>query len=114
MRHRAELIAHRAPHILHMQKVLKLMNLQLSEVVTDVMGSTGEAIIRAIVAGERSPEQLAQLRNRGCKATHAEIVAALTGTWQDELPFMLKQAVELFDAYTAAIAACDVQLERYL
>ena len=55
LRHRATLIAHRAPHILHMQKALKLMDLQLSAVLTAITGMTGPAILRAIVTGERDP-----------------------------------------------------------
>src|SRR6185436_3225879 len=49
LRHRAELIQHRAPHILHMQQALKLMNIQLAEVLSDVTGVTGQAVLRAMV-----------------------------------------------------------------
>ena len=56
LRHRAQLLEHRAPHIQHMQKALLQMNIQLSQAVTDVMGVTGQKIIRAIVAGVRKPE----------------------------------------------------------
>src|SRR5262245_58336987 len=52
LRHRAELLRHRAPHVLHIQKALQQMNLQLPHVLKDVMGVTGTAILRAIVAGE--------------------------------------------------------------
>jgi hypothetical protein len=52
LRHRAELIEHRAAHIQHMQKALAQMNVQLTQVVKDITGVTGLAIIRAIV-GER-------------------------------------------------------------
>jgi transposase len=55
LRHRAALIAHRAPHILHLHKALTRMNIQLSEVLTDITGGTGQAILRAIVPGERDP-----------------------------------------------------------
>jgi transposase len=64
VRYRAELIQHRAPHILHMQKALQQMNVQVERVLSDIMGVTGQAIIRAIVAGERDPVALAKLRNR--------------------------------------------------
>ena len=60
LRHRAQIIEHRSPHILHMQKALKLMNLQLPEVLSDVTGVTGMAILRAIVAGERRGDVLAR------------------------------------------------------
>jgi transposase len=60
LRHRAALIAHRAPPILHRQRALTLMNIQLSEVLTDITGVTGQAIRRAIVQGARDPLALAQ------------------------------------------------------
>jgi transposase len=114
VRHRAELIQHRSPHILHLQKALTQMNLQLSLVITDTTGATGQAIIRAIVAGERDPMKLAELRNPGCKATTEQIAKALTGTWREEQLFILSQALELFDYYTAKISECDMELERVL
>ncbi len=61
------IVEHRAPHIQHMQKALLQMNIQLSQAVTDVTGVTGQKIIRAIVAGMRKPEELATLRDPGCK-----------------------------------------------
>ncbi len=112
LRHRAELIQHRAPHILHMQKALVQMNIQLTQVLTDITGLTGLAIIRAIVAGERDPVMLAQLRNPNCKSSEDQIAKALTGTWREEHLFVLQQALALFDYYTALIAACDAQIEQ--
>lgn len=58
LRHRAQLIEHRSPHVLHLQKALLQMNLQLSQALSDVTGETGQRIIRAIVAGERDPHTL--------------------------------------------------------
>ena len=113
LRHRAMLIEHRAPHILHIQKALLQMNLQLPAVLSDVMGETGQLIIRAIVAGERDPLKLAALREAACKSSQDEIAKALTGTWKAEYVFVLKQSVELFDFYTQQIAACDAEVERH-
>jgi hypothetical protein len=78
------------------------------------MGTTGQAIIRAIVAGERDPVALAQLRNPACKSSEEMIAKALRGSWKDELLFVLKQALAIYDVYTAQIAACDGELEQYL
>jgi transposase len=114
VRYRAELIQHRAPHILHMQRVLQQMNLQVERVLSDIMGSTGQAIIRAIVAGERDPLTLAQLRNPACKSSEATIAKALTGTWKDEMLFVLTQALVIYDVYTAQVLVCDSQIEQYL
>src|SRR6476661_4047119 len=73
VRYRAELIQHRAPHILHMQKALQQMNIQLERVLNDTMGATGQLIIRAIVAGERDPIVLAQHRNPGCRSEERRV-----------------------------------------
>jgi transposase len=62
LRHRAIVLEHRAAHIQHMQKALHQMNVQLTQVLTDITGVTWLAIIRAIVAGERDPVQLARFR----------------------------------------------------
>lgn len=112
LRHRAQLIQHRAPHILHMQQALQQMNLQLHHVLSDITGVTGQQILRAIVAGERDPTLLAAFRHPSCKAEEATIIKALTGTWAEEHLFVLKQALALFDFYTTQLAACDAQVER--
>jgi transposase len=112
LRHRARLLEHRAPHILHIQKALLQMNLQLSQVLTDVTGETGLRIIRAIVAGERDPYQLAAMRNYRCKKDQREIAKALMGTWRQEHLFVLEQSLALYDFYTEKISACDAQIEQ--
>jgi len=121
LRHRSQLIEHRAPHVLHtpalapgasVQKALIQMNIQLSQALSDVVGVTGQAIIRAIVAGERNPRQLANLRNYRCKKDEDEIIKALTGTWREEHLFILGQSLGLYDFYTQQIEACDREIER--
>ena len=112
LRHRTELIRHRAPHILHMQKALVQMNLQLSLVLADITGENGQKIVRAIVAGERNPLTLARLRHSACRSSEDEIAKALTGTWRPEHLLTLQQALALFDFYTHLLAACDAELFR--
>ena len=112
LRHRGQLIQHRAPHILHMQKALLQMNIQLSQALSDVVGKTGQAMIRAIVAGERDPEKLVALRNYRCRKDEQEIVKALRGTWRQEHLFILKQSLEFYDFYTSQIEICDQEIER--
>jgi len=112
MRHRADLIEHRAAHIQHMQKALHQMNVRLSPTVKDITGVTGLAIIRAILAGERDPLKLARWRDPRCAQPEAEFVKALTGNYRDEHVFALKQAVALYDAYTQQLVECDQELER--
>ena len=111
-RYRAELIERRAPQINHMIQALKHMNIQLSLVLTDVTGVTGLAMPRAIIAGARDPQRLAVFRQPGCKHSEADIVKALTGTWDAAQLFILTQSVDVFDYYTTKLSACDAHLDQ--
>ncbi len=62
-RHRDSLIQMASVHIQHMQKALAQMNLQIHHVISDITGTTGLAIIDAILAGERDPKVRAELRD---------------------------------------------------
>jgi transposase len=114
LRQRLMLIQYGGQHIQHMQKALEQMNVKLAEVVKDVTGVTGMAIIKAILGGERDPLTLAKLRNEKCKKTEAEIARALYGNWRAEHLFALKQAVELYEYYRQLLRECDTRLEAYL
>ncbi len=112
LRQRAMLLEHRAAHIQHMQKALLQMNLQLTQVLSDITGKSGLAILRAIVTGERTPQVLAHLRDERCDKSEAEIAKALTGNYRAEHVFSLQQALTLYDAYTAQVQACDTEIEK--
>jgi transposase len=114
LRQRQMLIGYAGQHIQHMQKALEQMNVKLTEVVSDITGATGMAILRAILRGERDPLRLAKFRNRNCKRTEAEIARALQGNWRDEHLFALKQALALYDFYQEQVRACDDQLQAQL
>jgi transposase len=106
LQHRGQLLEHRSPHILHMQKALLQMNVQLSQAESDITGVTGLTLIRAILAGERDLQELAGMREPGCKKSAEEIGKALTGTWREEHLFILKQSLEMYDFYSRLIEAC--------
>jgi transposase len=90
------------------------MNVQLANVISDVSGFTGQAIIRSIVAGERDPRTLAELSDPRIQASQEEIAKSLEGTWRPELLFVLGQEVEMYDTYQRRIAECDQQLQKHL
>ncbi len=104
-RHRDMLLSYQARHVQHLQKALTQMNVQLHHVITDIMGVTGQAIVRAIVAGERDTSVLAAMRDRRIKAPEADIAASLQGNWRDEHLFACKQALALIDAYARSRSA---------
>jgi transposase len=114
LRHRERLIEYTASHIQHMQKSLMQMNLQLHHVVSDITGITGMKIIRAILEGNRTPTSLAQFRDVRCKSSAETIAEALTGNYRHEHVFALRQAVELYDFYSAKVGECDGEIERCL
>jgi transposase len=97
-----------------MQKALTQMNVQLANVISDISGLTGQAIIRAIVAGERNPLKLAMLSDPRVHASHEEIAKSLEGNWRPELLFVLHQEVDMYDTYQKRIAECDQQLQKHL
>src|SRR6266705_2402607 len=97
-----------------MQKALTTMNVQLANAISDVSGLTGQAIIRAILRGQREPQQLAKLRDYRVAASEAEIAHSLEGNWREDVLFELQQVVDAYDFHQKQIAACDVQLQRYL
>jgi transposase len=111
VRHRDMLIQYRAAHIQHMQKALHLMNIQLTNVLSDITGVTGMKIIRAIVAGERDRQVLAGYRDKRCAKSKLEIAKSLEGNYRREHLFALQQAVELYDFYDQQLQACDAELE---
>ena len=100
--------------IQHMQKALTTMNVQLANTISDLSGVTGQAIIRAILHGERDPYQLAQMRDRRIQASEEEIARSLEGNWQEDVLFELQQAVDAYDFCQKQIAECDRRLQTYL
>jgi transposase len=113
-RQRGEHVAGAATCIQRVQKALTQMNLQLANVISDISGLTGQAIVRAIVAGERDPRKLAQFRDPRIQASEEEIAKSLEGNWRPELLFVLQQELEMYDTYQRRIAECDLQLQKHL
>ena len=115
-RYRDELVSARSTQIQHMQKALQQMNLQLTQVLSDVTGESGLAIVQAILEGKRDPVEMAALANRRVKAPRAVIAKALVGDYREEHLFQLKIALELYQIYQAKIRECDdkmiAQLDR--
>lgn len=109
-RHRSTLIADAGREAQHMQKAMEQMNIKLSAVIRDVLGKSGQAIIRAIIAGNHDPKSLSQLADSRCKASKEVIAKSLEGTWDEDQLFILKQSVELYDFYMRQVAECELEL----
>jgi len=113
-RQRNDLVRAAGRHIQRIQKALTQMNIQLANVLSDVSGMTGQAIVKAILAGERDPYELAALRNWRVKASHEEIARSLEGNWQKDLLFILKQEEDSYEFCQKQIVECDQQLQHLL
>jgi len=113
-RQRGNLVAEASTTIQRMQKVLTEMNVQLSNVLSDLSGVSGMNILQAILDGERDPWELAAWVESGVKATPEDIAKSLEGNWREELLFVLRQHVELYRIYQKKIDDCDLQLRKHL
>jgi transposase len=113
-RQRAEHVRGAATCIQRMQKALTQMNVQLANVISDISGLTGPAIVRAIVAGERDTQKLAALSHPRIQARQEEIAQSLEGNWRPELVFVVQQEVDMYDTYQKRIVECDQQLQKQL
>ena len=111
---RTRLLAEQGRSVQHMQKAMTLMNIQLSQAISDVAGVTGQKIVRAIVEGERDAMALAAYRDSRIKASEEEIAASLQGTWRAEHLLALKQALGRFDFYAQQLQECEVEVQRVM
>ena len=114
LRYRDELVSARSTQCQHMQKALQQMNLQLTQVLSDVTGVSGLAIIGAIVEGERNPLKLAGLVDHRVRASTARIQQALIGDYRPEHLFVLRQAYELYHTFEEKIRVCEEQMARQI
>ena len=113
-RQRSNLSAERTRAVQWMQKALDQMNVQVHHAVTDLTGSTGMSIVRAIVDGERDPQRLAELRDPRCKKSVSQIAEHLRGHWRDEHLFNLKMALDLYDHLARSLETYDVEITRLI
>lgn len=112
-RQRQQHISDAARCVQRMQKALTQMNVQVANVISDLSGATGLAIVRAILSGERDPQKMAELRDSRVKASREEIAKSLEGTWRAELLFVLKQECDMYDVFQKRIGECDKELKKH-
>lgn len=115
LRLREDHISLAASHVQHMQKALERMNVKFHDVISELSGVSGMKVVRAILAGERQPQQLLALCDVQIRKNKAErVLESLRGTWGAEHLFALRQAVAAWDFYQAQIAECDRAIEQVL
>lgn len=112
-RYRQNLLAQAAQDLQHLQGALDQMNLKLHHVLDDLTGLSGQAILEAILNGERDAPALAKLCHFRVKASESVVVKALQGDWRPEHLFVLRLAWENWQHLQHQIQRCDGQLLDY-
>jgi len=114
VRDKATLVAESGDWVRRMQKSLDQMNVRVHRAVSDISGTTGMAIIRAIAEGERDGRKLALLRDPHCRKTEEEIAEQLTGHWREDHLFSLCQALKMYEAKEERISVYEKEILRKL
>lgn len=114
VRHRKTLITVNSDTVRRMQKSLELLNIKVHTVISDILGKSGMAIIRAILEGERDAGVLAGLRDKRIKASDEEIRKSLAGIWREEHLFTLRQAFEDYQFRLGLIKDCECMIVSQL
>jgi transposase len=113
-RHQKSLVELGSMHTLHIQKALDGMNLHLHHVLSHVTGVSGLAMLETIVQEERDAKKLAAMADKRVKKNAAEIEAALTGNYQNEELFVLKQSLESYQHCQRQIVECEREILEQL
>ena len=111
-RYRKTLTQSRASETNRIQKLLETANIKLSSVATDVLGASGRAMLSALVAGKRDPEQLAQMAKGTLRTKRGELVDALRGRFTDHHGFLLGQILAHVEHLDRAIDECSARIEE--
>jgi transposase len=114
LRTRKQLVREQASHVQRIQKTLEDANLELGSVLTQIMGVSGRAILQALIDGERDPDKLLTLVQRGVKAPPEKLHAALQGRVTARHRFLLRLHLRQVDALDVAIAEIDAEVHRDL
>jgi transposase len=113
-RRRRTLVQDRTRLLNRMHKALVLMNVQIGMFLTELDSKSGMDIITAIVGGERNPIQLYTHVRSGVKTPKEQMIKALTGTWQPQHLFELKQLHAAYLFCMQQINECDVAIDSQL
>ncbi|MBI4246537.1 MAG: IS110 family transposase, partial [Candidatus Rokubacteria bacterium] len=113
-RARKQLVRELVQHVQRIQKTLEDANIKLTEVVSDVMGTTGRAIVSALIAGESDPQVLARLAHPRLQTPREQLVEALRGRVRPHHRFMLRLHLEQVQALEASIGKLEQHLETVI
>jgi transposase len=111
-RYRRQLIQEHTREVNRVQKVLETANIKLGDVATDVLGVSGRAMLRAIIAGERDAAKLAALAQGLLRRKAAQLREALFGRVTEHHAFMLQGLMAHLEFLEQQIALFDRRIEE--
>jgi transposase len=114
LRTRKQLTRVRTSHVQRLQKTLEEANIKLDSVITDIIGTSGRAMIEALIDGETNPTQLAALADRRIKASPEALREALRRRVTKHHRFLLRLHLEQIAAVDRAVAEIDTEVEANL
>jgi transposase len=114
VRYRRTLVQDSSRFINRMQKSLELMNIKFHTVISDIIGKSGQAVIKAILRGERQAENFLPYIDKRVKADKETIVRSLEGNWRTEHLFTLGESYKMYLIYKDRIVVCDQEIEKQL
>lgn len=113
IRHRQNFVREKSNLVNRVQKVLEAANIKLASVASDVMGVSGRAMLKALIAGDKNPEQIAQLAIGQLRKKHEKLEQALNGRVQPHHRFILSQLLSNIESVEEVIKQFDAQIEEY-
>lgn len=112
VRYRRTLIQERARLVTRVQKVLEALNVKLSSVASDVMGKSGRAMLKQLVAGNTDAAAMAELAQSNLRIKRGELAEALAGSVRSHQRFLLRQLIDLIEVHESQIEELNREVEQ--
>jgi transposase len=112
-RHRSNFVRERATVSNRVQKVLESANIKLASVASDVLGVSGRAMLKAIIEGQASPAEMAELSRGRMREKREQLAKALEGRVKSHHRFILMELLCQIDNLDETIARFDEQIKTY-
>jgi len=113
-RTRKQLVREIAQHTQRIQKTLEDANIKITGVISNVLGTSGRALLEALVGGETDPERLVELTSSRLKASRPQLVEALRGRVREHHRFLLKLHLGQIDGLNAAVRDVEARVGESL
>jgi transposase len=113
-RYRVDLVAEAGAERNRAEKLLEDAQIKVSVVVSDLFGTSGRAMMAALIGGQRDPQALAQLARSRLRRKIPALQEAFVGRFSDHHAFLLGKMIARVDAIEADIADVDARIEAHL